>query len=233
MRIICYVPLIYHFLLHTIKSLLCKKFIAAFDGLNFSESIMSYAIFLAKHANEHLVGIFLVDLMRHSYGLTEIKQYEGGILDHYLHDLNEKDNVEKDESVVVFELACQNSGLNYSVHRDRNVAIQDLLHESVYADLLIIDAHETITRYTESAPTKFIRELLNDVQCPVILVPQKYEPVDNVILLYDGELSSVFAVRTYSYLFESMKHSRLFRQSMADYLLMHLKMPLFIAHNKS
>lgn len=280
-----------------------KKFIAAFDGLNFSESTMSYAIFLAKHANAHLVGIFLEDFMRHSYGLTEIKQYEGGILDHYLHDLNEKDNVERDESVVVFELACQNSGLNYSVHRDRNVAIQDLLHESVYADLLIIDAHETITRYTESAPTKFIRELLNDVQCPVILVPQKYEPVDNVILLYDGEPSSVFAVRTFSYLFESMKHfdteiitvkkqneswhvpdnklikefmkrhypkaeyvvlkglaedeiikylqrekrnamivlgayqrnkfSRLFRQSMADYLLMHLKMPLFIAHNKS
>ena len=280
-----------------------KKFIAAFDGLNFSESTMSYAIFLAKHANAHLVGIFLEDFMRHSYGLTEIKQYEGGDLDQYLQDLNDKDKLERDESVAVFELACQDSRLNYSIHRDRNVALQELLHESVYADLLIINASETLTRYAEPAPTRFIRELLNDVQCPVILVPTKYEPVDKVVLLYDGEPSSVHAVRTFSYLFESIKHfdteiitvkqtgeslhvpdnklikefikrhypkaeyivlkgltedeiikylhrgkenamvvlgayrrskfSRLFRPSMADYLLLHLKLPLFIAHNKS
>ena len=182
-----------------------KKFIAAFDGLNFSESTMSYAIFLAKQANAHLVGIFIEDFMRHSYGLKEVKQYEGGDLDHYLKDLNDKEKAERDESIAVFELACQDSKLTYSVHRDRNVAIQDLLHESVYADLLIINAHETISRYTEPAPTRFIRELLNDVQCPVCLVPQKYEPVDKVILLYDGEPSSVFAVLTFSYLFESMK----------------------------
>ena len=280
-----------------------KKFIAAFDGLNFSESTMSYAIFLAKQANAHLVGIFIEDFMRHSYGLKEVKQYEGGDLDHYLKDLNDKEKAERDESIAVFELACQDSKLTYSVHRDRNVAIHELLHESVYADLLIISAHETISRYTEPAPTRFIRELLNEVQCPVYLVPQKYEPVDKVILLYDGEPSSVFAVRTFSYLFESMKDfdtevitvkkqedsmhvpdnrlikefikrhypkaeyvvlkglaedeiikylhrekknavivlgayqrgkfSRLFRASMADRLLMHLKMPLFIAHNKS
>lgn len=280
-----------------------KKFIVAFDGLRFSESAMSYAIFLAKHCKAHLVGAFLEDFMRRNYGLAEIKKHEGANLDQYIEDMNQKDQDDRNESIAVFELACQDSGLNYSVHRDRNVALNEVLHESVYADLLIINAAETLSRYEEAAPSRFMRELLNDVQCPVVLVPASYEPIDKVVMLYDGEPSSVHAVRTFSYLFESIKHfdteivtvkrpeeslhvpdnklikefvkrhypkaeyivlkgvaedeitnylhrgkenamvvlgayrrskfSRLFRPSMADYLLMHLKLPLFIAHNKS
>ena len=280
-----------------------KKFIAAFDGLNFSESTMHYAIFLAKHCNAHLVGIFLEDILRHSYGLAEIREYEGNNLDRYMHDLNEKDQEERDKSIQMFEQACQDSSLNYSVHRDRNVALLELLHESIYADLLIVNAKETLTRFEENAPTRFIRELLNDVQSPVVVVPPQYHAIEKIVLLYDGEPSSVYAVRAFSYLFEALKNydtevitvkgsqeslhipdnrlikefikrhypkadyvvlkgmaedelakylrrekkeplvvlgayrrnkfSRLFRPSMADYLLQHLKLPLFIAHNKS
>jgi len=280
-----------------------KKFIAAFDGLRFSESTLDYAIFLAKHAKEHLVGVFLEDFTRHSYSAIDITKYAGEDFDRHVQELNEKDREERDESITKFEQACQNMGLNYSMHRDRNIAIQELLHESIYADLIIIDEDQTLTRYEEPAPTRFIRELLNDVQCPVVIVPKTYKPVEKIVLLYDGEPSSVYAVRMFSYLFDAIKHfetqvitvkareedmhlpdnrlmkefikrhypkaeyvvlkgnaedeiirylhrekkdplialgayrrsklSRLFRPSMADYLLQHLKMPLFIAHNKS
>lgn len=280
-----------------------KKFIAAFDGLKFSESTLNYAIFLAKHCNAHLVGVFLEDFTRHSYTVADITRYEGENFDKHVHELNDKDSEERTESVTKFEQACQNVGINYSVHRDKNIAIQELLHESIYADLLIISEEETVTRYEEAAPTRFVRELLNEVQCPVVVVPTKYRPVDKIILLYDGEPSSVYAVRAFSYLFDSLKNfeiqvltvrskeenlhlpdnrlmkefikrhypkteyiilkgqaedeivqylhrekkdplivlgayrrsklSRIFKPSMADYLLQHLKMPLFIAHNKS
>jgi nucleotide-binding universal stress UspA family protein len=296
-------PLISLFLFPTIKIFVMKKFIAVFDGLNFNASSLRYSLFLSQHAKVHLVGIFLEDYTRHSYGVAEITGYEGSDFDKHMHDLNEKEKEDRDSSVEQFELACQDAGINYSVHRDRNVALQEVLHESIYADLVIIGSEETLTRYQEPLPSRFIRELLNDVQCPVLIVPAKYKPVDKVVMLYDGEPSSVFAVRSFSYLFESLKHleteivtvkpaeeslhlpdnrlikefirrhypkaeyvilkglpedviikylnrekknplvvlgayrrnkfSRLFRPSMADYLLQHLDMPLFIAHNKS
>ena len=280
-----------------------KKFIAAFDSLRFSESTLNYAVFLAKQSDAHLVGVFLDDFTRHSYSIVDIAKYEGGMFDEHIQQLNVKDKEERDKSVEKFEAACQNAGINYSVHRNRNIAIQELLHESIYADLVVISEDETVTRYEEAAPTGFIRELLNDVQCPVVVIPSKYMPVDKVVLLYDGEPSSVYAVRIFSYLFESLKDletqiltvkareeslhlpdnrlmkefikrhypkaeyivlkgqaedqiiqflhrekknpllvlgayrrnklSRLFKPSMADNLLQHLKMPLFIAHNKS
>jgi nucleotide-binding universal stress UspA family protein len=280
-----------------------KKFIAAFDGLKFSESTMNFAVFMARNCNAHLVGISLEDFTRHSYGVADIVHYEGLSFDKHIDELREKDDEQRNESIEKFEVTCTKAGLNYSIHRDRNLALQDLLHESIYADLLIIGADETLTRYDETHPTRFIRDLLNDVQCPVVIVPEKYRPVDKIILLYDGEPSSVHAVRAFSYLFDSLKHfdievlnvkgteeslhlpdnklikefvkrhfpkveyvvlkgvpedeiikylhrekkdpmivlgayrrgrfSRLFRQSMADHLMQNLKMPLFIAHNKS
>ena len=280
-----------------------KKLIAAFDGLNFSESTMNYAIFLAKHANAHLVGVFLEDFTRHSYSMADISKFEGADFEKHLDELNDKDKEERNESIEVFEKACQNVGINYTIHRDRNIAIQELLHESIYADLIIISETETLSRYEEPVPTSFIRNLLNDVQCPVVVAPPDYKPIDKMILLYDGEPSSVHAIKTFSYLFESMKNfeievisvkggaesmhlpdnklikefikrhypkaqflvlkgipedeiiknlhrekkdpivvlgayrrsriSRLFRPSMADYLLQQLQIPLFIAHNKS
>lgn len=183
-----------------------KKFIAAFDGLNFSESTMSYGIFLAKHSNAHLVGVFLEDFTRHSYSVADITKYEGESFDKHVQELNERDREERDECIEQFEQACQSAGLNYSVHRDRNVAIQELLHESIYCDLLIVGGRETLTRYEEQAPTRFIRELLNDVQCPVVIVPPQYRPIGKFSLLYDGGPSSVYAVKMFSYMFGIFQH---------------------------
>jgi len=280
-----------------------KKFIAAFNGLKLSETNVHYAVFLAKQCNAHLVGVFLEDFTLHSYSVADITSYEGESFDSHMKTLNEKDSVERDESISEFERACRHASLNYSIHRDRNIALQDLVHESIYADLLIINVAETLTRYEESVPSRFMRNLLNDVQCPVFITPPVYRPFDKIVMLYDGEPSSVHAVRTFSYLFDALRHietevvtaknadqslhlpnkklikefmkrhypdaeyillkgyaedeiirylqhvkgdplivagayrrgsvSRLFRRSMADYLMQHLKMPLFIAHNKS
>lgn len=183
-----------------------KKFIAAFDGLDFSESTMRYSIFLAKSANAHLVGVFLDDFTRHSYGMTDITKYEGAGFDKRIQELDQKDNDDRNESVEFFENACQVAGINYSIHRDKSVAIQELLHESIYSDLLIINETETMTRYEESVPSRFIQDLLIDVQCPVIIVPAEYKPINKIILLYDGEPSSVLAVKMFSYLLDPLKH---------------------------
>ena len=184
-----------------------KKFIAAFDGLKYSESTMEYAIRLASEARAHLVGVFLEDFTRHSYSVAQLSQYEGETFDKHLQDLRNEDSEERQKSIDIFKQACMDQGINHSVHRDRNIALQELLHESIYADLMIISSRETMTRYPEPSPTRFIREVLSEAQCPVLVVPDHYRPVDKVVLLYDGAPSSVFALRTFSYLFDFMSES--------------------------
>lgn len=278
-----------------------KKFIAAIDGLKYSESTVQYAVEIAKQANAHLVGIMLDDATYTSYKVYEliVKQK---VTDEKLKKYEEKDKETRLKSAASFESACRKAGITYSVHHDKNIALQELLHESIYCDMLIIDGKETLTHFEEKRPTRFIRELLTDIQCPVLIVPPKYKPAEKIYLLYDGEPSSIFAIKMFSYLLPFMENtdaeiisvknpgqtlhlpdnklmkefmkrhkptaeykvikglpeieivqylkqqpkemmivlgayrrgkvSRWFRESMADYLMKELTVPLFIAHNK-
>jgi hypothetical protein len=65
---------------------------------------------------------------------------------------------------------------------------------------MLIDAKETLTHYAEKPPTRFIRDLLTDTQCPVLLTPTRFKPFKKLVLLYDGEPSSVHAIKIFSYL---------------------------------
>jgi len=278
-----------------------KKIIAAIDGLKYSDSTAQFAVQIAKQTKAHLVGIMLDDMTYTSYKVYEliVKQK---VTDEKLKQYEAKDKETRLKSAARFEATCQKEGINFSIHHDKSIALQELLHESIYSDLLVIDGKETLTHYEEKRPTRFIRELLTDVQCPVLIVPQKYKPVEKIFLLYDGEPSSIYAIKMFSYLFpffenttteiisvknpgqtlhlpdnklmkEFMKRhhpvadykvikglpeieivqylkqqpehmlivlgayrrsrvSRWFRESMADYLMKEMAVPLFIAHNK-
>jgi nucleotide-binding universal stress UspA family protein len=182
-----------------------KKIIAAFDGLKYSKTTRDYAIYLAKQTETHLVGIFMDDPTYSSYKIYDvIKKHD--LAESRLKGLDAIDKTTRAAAAKDFEKKCQGEGLEYTVHHDRNIAINELKHESIYADMVIIDSRETLTHYTEKLPTRFIRDLLNDTQCPVLLVPHKYKPIKKVVLLYDGEPSSVHAIKMFSYLLPQLKH---------------------------
>jgi hypothetical protein len=182
-----------------------KKIIAVIDGLKYSESTTDYAVHFAKQTGAHLVGVFLDDFTYHSYKIYELVSDQGGISEETVARLDKKDETIREGSTERFNKACQDAGINYAIHHDRNIAIQELLHESIFADLLIIENKETLTHYEERLPTRFVRNLLSEVQCPVLVVPKKYNPVEKAVLLYDGEPGSVYAIRTFSYIFSGVK----------------------------
>ena len=181
-----------------------KKIIAAIDGLKYSESVTEYAITLAKQSGSHLLGVFLEDFTYHSYKVFEVLG-DDRVSVEAQELLDARDKEAREESITHFSKRCQKAGVNYSIHHDRSIAIRELLHESIYADLLIIDSKETLTNYEENIPTRFIRDLLTEVQCPVLIVPHRYRPISKLVLLYDGEPSSVYAIRTFSYVFPTLK----------------------------
>ena len=155
-----------------------KKVIAAFDGLKFSDSTKEYATHLTQNNNMHLAGIFLNDITYHSYKFSEVLDEHGAVMEKQKNLFDQRDKNTRKDAEISFEEYCQEVGLNYSIHHNRLIAIQELLHESIYSDLLVIDANETFNRYEKEPPTYFIQDLLTDVHCPVLLVPKKYKPIE-------------------------------------------------------
>lgn len=182
-----------------------KKIIAAIDGLKYSESTTKYALQLAKEMDAHLVGVKLDDFTYHSYKLYELVTSEGSS-EAEIQRLEQIDTETRKQAARMFENACREAGVSHSIHNDRSIALQELLHESIYADLLIIDGKETLTHYEETIPTRFVRDLLSESQCPVIVVPHQYETIEKAVLLFDGDPASVFAIRTFNYLFGSLEN---------------------------
>lgn len=175
-----------------------KKFLAVFDGYKLSESTLSYAIRLTKSTNAHLTGIFLNEFIYHSYDIQEImskhKNYEKVIA-----ELNKQDDEKREKAASEFAEICEKEGIQYSVHKNKNIAIQELKGESMFADLVIIDENETFSKYSENPPTRFIKELLSGTQCPVMVVPENFNPINRIILLYDGAPASLHAIKMFSY----------------------------------
>ncbi len=204
-----------------------KKFLAVFDGFNFSESTLQYAIQVSQTANAHLVGVFLDEIFYRSYNVLKVlKTYEK--FDEKIKQLDTVDKMKRDEAAQQFEKTCESACIQFSVHRDKGFAINDLKKESMYADLIIINELETFTKHKQESPTRFIKDLLGDVQCPVLIVPNKFKTVDKVVLLYDGGPSSLYALKMFSYLFGS------FMQATVEVLTVddHLKGIIGVPGNK-
>lgn len=183
-----------------------KKIIAAFDSLGFSESTLQYALFLAKEYDAYLVGVFLRETTRIGYAVyaTITKQSDSGkgILD----AIDKADKVTMDNAIREFESGCRKAKINYSIHKDKKDALQELLHETAFADLLVMDAWETFSYIENNLPGWFIKNILHDAQCPVLLVPRKFTPVKKLILLYDGSSSSIQAIKMFNYILPEMSN---------------------------
>ena len=177
-----------------------KKFLAVFDGYNLSKSTLNYAINLAQVADAHLVGVFLEEFNYRSYNVIKVMKTNTNY-EKVMKELDAKDKLKRDEAAKLFEKECSKAGIHFSIRRDKGIAILDLKKESMYADLIVINELETFTKYKQESPTRFLKDLLADVQCPVFVVPEKFQTLQKIVLLYDGGPSSIYAIKMFSYLF--------------------------------
>ena len=181
-----------------------NKYTAAFDGLKFSESTSDFAIAFAAATQSHLTGIFLDDQTYTSYKIYDLV-LEDGVSEHRLKKYKAEDNDLRHQASDKFEQKCIASKISFNIHHDRNVAINELLNETLFSDLLIINNGESFTHHEEKYPTHFIRDVLSNTQSPVLLTPASYKEIEKLIFLYDGQPASIYALKTFSYLFQQYK----------------------------
>lgn len=180
-----------------------KKIIVALDALTYNEYALDYAISVAKNSGGMVLGVFIHDL---SYIYLEIPSVFVLAPVEYsqIIEKQHKDDEKLALNMNLFNEKCKIENIKHKAHLYDGTNILDFLSsESVFADLLIIDEHMSFTHTTSDQLSNFIVDLLEDANCPVLIVPHKYLPVENVFLCYDGTPSSVNAIKMYSYLFPS------------------------------
>ena len=184
-----------------------KKILVVFDGLKYSDSAVEYAIDIAKDSGSLLVGVFLHDMsyLSISYNYRWGSPYTTAWDATYKPDPADEEKIKVNTSI--FADKCEHAGVRYKIHIDRGVPVEELLQESAFADLLIMDARLAFSNVAEDEMAAQFIEMLSEVQCPVLVVPSVFEKVNNAILTYDGSASSTYAIKMFSYLFPEWRNN--------------------------
>lgn len=199
-----------------------KKILAVFDGTRYSEGASKYAIEMAKATNSMLVGAFILDLRY--LNLTYAYAWDQPFIDYTGIENEQKEELEKiDLNIRLFKRACEEKGVHHKIHLDKGVPLQEVLKESVFADVLIVDAHTGFFSLGENNPSPFLKDLLADSHCPVLIVPHHYSYFDKVVLCYDGTPSSVYAIKMFAYLFPELHEMETIVVSVNETSINHLK----------
>lgn len=181
-----------------------KKILAAFDGTKYSEGASKYALEIAKATNSLLVGVFIQDMRYLNF--TYAYAWDQPFIDFTAVEAGEKEEQEKiDLNIKLFKRACDEKGVHHKVHLDKGVPVQELLRESIFADIIIVDENTGFYTMGKDAPSPFLKDLLVDSHCPVLIVPHHYSYFDKVFMCYDGGASSVFAIKQFAYLFPELE----------------------------
>lgn len=171
-----------------------------FDGAHFSKSAFDFVRQLNSLDHVLVTGVFLPQSVASSlWSYTDAMT--GTVL---VPVLPEKETHLYTESKKEFETLCRKSGMEYRVHEDAyDFALPELITETRFADLLVIGS-ESFYESSATGVNEYLQEVLQRVECPVIIVPEKFEFPDNTILCYDGSASSVYAIKQFTYLFPEL-----------------------------
>lgn len=184
------------------KTIDMQKLIIALDGQHFPKGAFGFVKNINLKTKVLLAGVFLTPV-----DYSKLIAYTGmeGItmIPEWL--VKNEDDVLVNKNINAFKEACIAEGIDFRIHNDTDLmAISSLIEETRFADALLISSDLFYTNIAKNQPNFYLEEVLKRAECPVMLVPEKYEEPDQVVLAYDGNESSVFAIKQFAYVFPQL-----------------------------
>ena len=176
-----------------------KKILLAFDGSHFSIGALEFARQMHAKNPIFVAGIFLPQV---DYSALWSYSKGGKAGSTFIPLLEDEDTAEVQGNIDRFEKFCKQYNMPFSVHKDFfDFAVPELKKESRFGDLLVISSERFYEQAGTDNPNDYLKEVLHEVECPVVIIPETFDfPVKN-ILAYDGKEESVHAIKQFAYLF--------------------------------
>jgi hypothetical protein len=178
---------------------------AVFDGIHFNESTQAYALQFAQQTKAHLVGAFLSEKTHTTYDPINLIFEPGDMIGSSKRKWDKKDVKKRAAARESFGNACMHAGVSFSIQKEDHNALKDLIHESMFTDMLVICRNETFDRAPVPPPGPFLKRLLTCTHCPVLIVPKVYSPPHSAVVLYNAKPVSVDAFKSFTYILGSMQ----------------------------
>jgi hypothetical protein len=188
-----------------------EKILLAINPAKININTVDFACYIANLTRSKLTAIFLEHLKGEE--VPALKAFHGGayvesVLQSDLPENSERLNQWK-QNLHVFENACRNRAVTCCIHRDKGVPTEEVISESRFADILIVDSEMSFRDKPETMPTEFVKKVLAKSECPVVIAPYSFYGINEIVFADDGSASSVFAIKQFSYLLPELSDKKI------------------------
>jgi len=188
-----------------------EKILFAVDADGVNMHTLDFATYLCRLTRSGITGMFLeklasdpAPLLKKLFSFSEHGRLED---DDLYTGPDEKNRIEKE--ISLFRDTCDNRSLRYTIMQREGDPVREISRETRFSDLLIMDAFSSCKNSDLQIPTNFVKDVLQETECPVIIAPPAFEKIDEIIFTYNGSRSSVFAMKQFAYLFPELNEKRL------------------------
>ncbi len=187
-----------------------QKILLAIDGMNLDMTALDFACYLGRLSDSKITGVFLENLVAEEKPVLKsmqgVKYLDWDIDEDSEEYLAKQKIIEK--NISFFKEACENRSARHEIHHDKGLPEREIITESRFADLLVIDASTSFNKRYEGSPTQFVKDILKEAECPVIIAPETFAGIDEVVFTFNGSKSSVFAMKQFTYLFPRLNDKK-------------------------
>jgi hypothetical protein len=190
-----------------------EKLLVIMDSSEVNVNTIRFAAYLTRLTHSKLTGIFLDNPEPVEVGeviIKETTELSEMVLESVVIRKTESDvDLEKmkEENIRVFHEVAGQEGVQAFIESD-TISTGDIIQKTRFADILVIDAKTQFFGTDQGGISHFVKDTLQDAECPVVIAPEDYVNIDNIVFCYNGIKSSVFAIKQFMYLFPQLTYKR-------------------------
>lgn len=186
-----------------VKIQIMKKILFLTDAFKLNPRSVDFAAFICKLTDSSLTGTFL-EASAHDQRTAAFIREEiacSGIAVKENRSLDELKQECAEHTISRFTNACDDLGVHQEVMLITDHLEDQVLLECRYADILLIDPALGLGEASMTLPDSFLRNVLSQAGCPVVMIPERFEGIDEIVFAYDGSPSAVFAIKQFTCMF--------------------------------
>ena len=166
-----------------------EKILLAIDAVHPDVGGLEFACYLAKLTKSRVSGVFMENLVADQKPVFR-NMYEGSYLNWEI-DKDSPEYISKmaliEKNINLFKEKCIKEEARHEVLRNQGVPAKELIAESRFADLIVLDTETSFKDRPEEGPTAFVNEVLHDAECPVVIAPESFEGIDEIVFAYNRQ----------------------------------------------
>lgn len=174
-----------------------EKIVLIADSNRLDDSLIDFGCYLATLTQSKLMAILLDNI---GIELRIAKAYSRQVASE-----NQEEEapvvMDHDQSTLYFMEACRKKSVQAEVYVENGSPSEAVLFESRFADLVIVSPALSFLGDADDMPSSFVKRVLAKSECPVVLAPDSFNKVEEIVFCYDGSASSLFAIKQFTYLF--------------------------------